>query len=185
MILSLIDIFVEKNPGTLVEARGVVEFYNSKAQLKLFCMNNVYDYNLESLWWINIFENLIKGRLNTFITSDDVLNGELVTFASSIKKISGLEVIAKFNDHHFAYPCRKCHKATRNCIVSVSNNSRYRTICRMIVSTFNRSKSLYSDFETNVLTEEDIHFLINKILITNCNISKALRGIPVSSHCNL
>ncbi|KAH8581857.1 uncharacterized protein ELE39_001987 [Cryptosporidium sp. chipmunk genotype I] len=140
---------------------------------------------MESLWWLKIFEKFIKDKLCTPIASGSLLNGDLTTLVSPIHKISHFQVIDKFNSLYFACMCRRCHKITRNYTKSVLSNSRYVIVCRMIVSALNRFKSLYHDSETNVLNEEDVQFVINKILITNCEINKILREIPVSYYYNL
>ncbi|OII71807.1 uncharacterized protein cubi_00615 [Cryptosporidium ubiquitum] len=147
-------------------------------------MNNVYDHNVESLWWSSIFESFIRDKINTFIRSDVVLNKDLVTFVPSTHQINNFEIIDQLNDFYFVCQCKKCHKITYNDAIPVSNSPRYRIVCRMVASVFNRFKSLYYDGEINILSEEDIHFLINKILINNYNISEALKKIPVSSYYN-
>ncbi|KAK9173987.1 Uncharacterized protein cmbei_2002370 [Cryptosporidium meleagridis] len=167
------------NLGTLVEARGIIESYNNKAQLKLFYINNVYNCNIESLWWLNIFEKLIKEKICISIPSDNILNKELITLGSPFNKIGHFEVISQLNSQYFICYCRKCHKITHNTEL-IQNNSRYEIIIRMIVSALNRFKGLFRCYETNKLNEEDIQFIINRILIANCEINNALREVPIT-----
>ncbi|TRY52853.1 Uncharacterized protein CTYZ_00002482 [Cryptosporidium tyzzeri] len=165
------------NLGALVEARGIVESYNNTAQLKLFCINNVYNCNMESLWWLNIFEKFIKEKMSISIHSDNILNGELIKF-SSFNKIGRFELTSQLNNQYFSCLCRRCHKIINTKLIP--NNSRYEIISRMIVSALNRFRSLFRCSETNKLNEEDIQFIINRILITNCEINNALREVPMS-----
>lgn len=161
-----------------MEARGIIEFYNNKAQLKLFCVNHIYNYNLESLWWFRIFDKFKKDRQNmSFIPNAS--GGDLITLIPPIHEMKNFNFVERYGELYFNCLCKKCHEKT-DATLSILSASRYRVVCRMVISAFNRFIGLYHDPETNMLSVEDIHFLINKILISDQDISKTLRGIPVS-----
>ncbi|EAK88762.1 hypothetical protein [Cryptosporidium parvum Iowa II] len=133
---------------------------------------------MESLWWLNIFEKFIKEKMSISIPSDNILNGELIK-SSSFNKIGRFELISQLNNQYFSCFCRRCHKIINNAKL-IPNNSRYEIISRMIVSALNRFRGLFRCSETNKLNKEDIQFIINRILITNCEINNVLREVPVS-----
>lgn len=131
---------------------------------------------MESLWWLRVFEKFKRDRQNMSFMPN-ISGRDLTTLISPIYEMRNFDLIEKYAELCFSCLC-KCHKA--NGTLSVLSTYRYRIVCRMVISAFNRFIGLRHDPEANKLSVEDIHFLINKILISGQDISRTLKEVPVS-----
>ncbi|KAJ1609315.1 hypothetical protein OJ253_1593 [Cryptosporidium canis] len=171
--------------GTLVEVRGTIEFYNSKSQLKLFYMSYIYNYNVESLWWFRIFEKLKKkNQKNISCTTNIEAYDGMHTLASSICKMRNYSSTERVGQVYFNCICKNSEKKTN--AISILNSCEYRIVRRIVITYFNRFMRLNYAYGTNLPNGEDVHFLINKVLISDQYASKILKELrDVCVSCTL
>ncbi|KAH8740888.1 OB-fold nucleic acid binding domain-containing protein [Cryptosporidium ryanae] len=169
--------------GVLIEARGIIENYNKRVQLKIINLSTVSNDNYESLWWINIYnrkcsEIVNKSRSisrNNEYDSNLMLN-KLFDGTSLFDDEESIEENLKLTELNDICICKKVFVPNTNIPIS---SSKFILISRIVASLLLRSISIKYN-ESDEIEEDYISFSINKLLTSTNEVLNTLSVVPAN-----